>query len=52
MAANEEDKMSWSIIPLEKKELSLADVLPTGQTFRWHKTRDDPEEWSGVIKGR
>lgn len=49
---SKEEELSWRVIPLERRELSLADVLPTGQAFRWHRTREEPEEWSGVIKGR
>ena len=49
---SKEEELSWRVIPLERRELSLADVLPTGQAFRWHKTREEPEEWSGVVKGR
>lgn len=41
--------LKWRTINVSRKELSVADVLPTGQAFRWHKTGDEPEEWSGVI---
>lgn len=42
----------WQSISLTTEELSVSDVLPTGQTFRWFKTNDELEEWSGVIGER
>ena len=44
--------LCWNSIPITSAELSLADVLPTGQAFRWTKTKEDPTEWTGVILDR
>lgn len=44
--------MEWRQINLHAGELILLDVLPTGQSFRWHKTKEKPEEWTGVIGHR
>ena len=41
--------VKWRTVPVCVKELSLADVLPTGQAFRWNKTESDPSEWTGAI---
>ena len=41
--------LNWRSLPVSTVELSLADVLPTGQAFRWIKTGQDPVEWTGVI---
>ena len=48
---NHAHKMSlkWRTIPVCVRELSLADVLPTGQAFRWNKTESDSPEWTGAI---
>jgi N-glycosylase/DNA lyase len=42
----------WECIKISTEELSIKDVLPTGQAFRWHKTKETPEEWTGVIGNR
>ena len=45
-------ELEWRKINLHAGELILLDVLPTGQAFRWHKTKEKPEEWTGVIGHR
>ena len=49
---NEMSDIIWREISVSPEELSLANILPTGQAFRWHKTGSDPEEWSGTISRR
>ena len=49
---NEMSDIIWREISVSLEELSLANILPTGQAFRWHKTGSDPEEWSGTISRR
>ncbi|KAI3435875.1 hypothetical protein D9Q98_001933 [Chlorella vulgaris] len=48
----EQDEGTWCSLGTPASELRLEWTLPTGQSFRWRQTADDPLEFTGVVGQR